>query len=155
MPFVTGADVQNAKNRLAPSFVATNLAVHQCSSAPPGSTQAWDVFNGSWLLFLNDDETSIWNNLSAGGRADLAEQYGKDLLAWQNQILTWKCPLLAPPVVPSPYQPPPLIGEAKNAAKPAADVLGALTLFAGVLLVGYVAVVYVPKFVPALKGSTT
>lgn len=151
MPFVTGGDVQVAKNRLAPSFVATNAAVHECASAPPGSVVAWDVFFASWNLFLADDETTILNELGAGGRADLTEQFGKDLAAWQGQVASWKCPLLAPPVVPSPYQPPPLLQN--DALKPATDLVGAFAILAGVLLVGYVAVVYVPKFLPAGKAA--
>ncbi len=153
MPFVTGSYVQDAKNRLAPSFVATNAAVHSCTSAPPGSVLAWDAFNGSWLIFLHDDETTWANELAAGGRADLAEQYGKDLQAWQTQVQGWKCPLLGPPVVPSPYQPPPLIQAGKDAAKPAVSVIEALTVLGIVALVGYAAVVYVPKFLPAKSAA--
>jgi hypothetical protein len=151
MPFVTGSDVQAAKNRLHPSFVATNSAVHECTTAPPASKLAWDVFYGSWEIFFRDDETTILNQLSAGGRADLAEQYGKDLLAWQNQILTWRCPLLSPPVSPTSNQPLPVLQQAQG-LKPATDLVQSIAILGGVLLLGYVAVVYVPKFLPS-KGA--
>jgi hypothetical protein len=153
MPFVTGSDVQAMKDRLNPSFVATHAAVHACAGAPPASVLAWDVFFASWNAFLHVDETAWLNQLGAGGRADLTEQYGKDLVGWQAQIQGWRCQLLAPPVVPSPHQTPPVIAEAATIAKPTVDVLNSIALVAGVLLLGYVAVVYVPKFLPAVKGA--
>jgi hypothetical protein len=155
MPFVTGSDVQALKDRLAPSFVSTGAAVHACAAAPPGSVAAWDAFHHAFVSFLQEDETTIAHEFGAGGRADLAEQYGKDLRDWQTQVTSWKCALYSPPVTPQTWQPPPLAHTAAELAAPATTLVQSLAVLAGIVLVGYVAVAYGPQIVAAAsrKGA--
>lgn len=140
MPFVTGADVQSAKTRLNPSFIQTNAAITSCSNAPKASVTAWTQFFSSWQSFFAEDENTVSHELSAGGRMDMTEQYGKDLLAWQNLLPTWNCNQPGPKVTPTTNQTPPIIGYGKEAAQSEIGVLEAVALVGVIGIIGYVVV---------------
>lgn len=120
---------------------------------------SWDIFRAEWLAFYAANQSEM---------AMLVVGTGTVLRQTQDysaRVVQWRKQLAAVPEVQL-FSPPPTqlvdpnasgIGSGLGAAAHTAitdytRLLNSIAMIGGVLLLGYVAVVYVPKFLPA-KGA--
>lgn len=89
------SDVDREKARLHPSFIATDLAVKQCSLDGP-TLQGWNAFFADWDAFRGRE--TPW--FGSANEWDLAQKYAVDLEGWRA-VLREKCEIAGPDVKPT------------------------------------------------------
>jgi hypothetical protein len=121
---------------------------------------AWQIFRAEWLAFYNANQSEM--AMLVVGTGTVMRQtldYSDRVSRWRAQLAAQAgVQLVSPPLAPLKDPNASGIGTglgdaAHRASEDYTRILNSIALVAGVLLVGYVAVVYVPKFLPAVKGA--
>lgn len=95
------SDVTHYKQRINPSFVATDQEVKRCTSLPAGERASWDGFYASWRAFYGNGTADSWL-FGSGGEYDDVEAYETQLQGWRAQLRQDGCELSAGPELPPP-----------------------------------------------------
>lgn len=97
------SDVDEYKRHLDPDYASTNAAAHACASLAAGDLQAWDRQFQAWRAF----SVQVTPTFGSSNHWELAHQFEKQLLEWQNQLTSRGCQLTAPKVAPPNRDAPP------------------------------------------------
>jgi hypothetical protein len=90
--FVTSGDVRGAKEKLNPTFYATDADVKACASLSATARVGWAAFLTAWQAFYAADD-SFW---TAGAEMDRVEAWASDLHAWQVKLAESGCTTSVP-----------------------------------------------------------
>jgi len=135
--------------------VHAEIEVNATAGRVPSTFAAsWLLFRGEWATFYAANQSEMAMLVTGTGTVMRQTQdYSARVVQWRTQLAALpgiKLIAPAPLVLKDPNAMPPVggVGEISDLTK----LVNAVALVGGVLLVGYVAVVYVPKFLPASKS---
>lgn len=115
----------------------------------PAVVASWASFRVEWQTFYNENQSEIAMYVKGTGTVMRETQ------DFSSRLVSWRAAIAAMPGVKLQRPAPTVLVDPSKAPSPSLDwarLVEGISVLGGVLLLGYVAVVYVPRFLPS-KGA--